>query len=199
MVNPYTYTIPGDLAAVDSTNLHAEILASSISSQALTDVQKPTTTSLKVTFAADLSAADKTTLDGGLTQAEEHPPLAGSLLADHRSLANNKSTKITQMGEDVTTYIYSKYDTETQSSFGLMYTRAINGGLMPNRAAYIAAAIDWWEDSVMAHFYTKKNDMLAAADQAALDAITWDFTQFSAGATDGDPEANIEGAIAITD
>jgi len=38
---------------------------------------------LTICFASQLSQAEKTTLDGGLSQSEENPPLAGSLLAGH--------------------------------------------------------------------------------------------------------------------
>lgn len=107
----------------------------------------------------------------------------------------NAVAKLDQMDVEVTAYIYARYDRETQSSFALMYVRAVNGGNKPNRVVYLAAAIDWLEDSVMSHFYTKKTAILAAADQTALDAVTWDFSQFDAA----DPESTIEGAMTITD
>ena len=111
----------------------------------------------------------------------------------HLTAAMN--AKYAQMSKEVQTYIYGRYDEQTQSSFSLMYTRALNGTPKPNRAAYIAAAIAWWEESVMIHFYTQKTAIYAATTEAGLIAVTWDFAQFDVT----DPEANIEGAIAITD
>ena len=105
-----------------------------------------------------------------------------------------KVARVTRMSVSLKAYIYSKYDSETQSSLEALYSRALNGGGKPNRAAHIAAAIDWL-DSVLTSFYSKKSTILAAADQAAVDAVTWDWpTDFDAS----DPAVTIESAMAIT-
>ena len=87
MAHTYTYTISTDMpgGAVNSSVLKDEIVAASLGT-ALADGEVSTSgDTLRITFAAQPSQADKTTLDGGLTQTEEQPPLAGSILADHDS------------------------------------------------------------------------------------------------------------------
>jgi hypothetical protein len=84
MTQKYSYVISTDMGgSVNLATLFDEIGAAGLAT-ALEDVNK-ILDDLHIEFASILSQADKTTLDGGLGQAEEHPPLAGSILANHDS------------------------------------------------------------------------------------------------------------------
>ncbi len=53
--------------------------------------------SVDIVFKAEPSQADKTALDGGGTQVEESPPLAGSLLVDHDNSPNPATPKVVEL------------------------------------------------------------------------------------------------------
>jgi hypothetical protein len=100
----YTYSLATDFSGLfNSDNLVAEIAASSI----VTALERIDTTGdvIDVVFKAQPSQADKTTLDGGITQTEESPPVAGSLLVLHNSTPVFIPTPITVQptvgGEDI--------------------------------------------------------------------------------------------------
>lgn len=79
----YDYTISSDFpqGKVNSVTLISEINKSAIVT-ALASVDTDGDT-ISIVFKAQLSQGDKTLLDGGDTQAPEHPPIAGSLIANH--------------------------------------------------------------------------------------------------------------------
>ena len=109
-------------------------------------------------------------------------------------------TKLGQMSAEVTAFIYARYDVTTQSSLGKFLITAGNAGLT-NRVAHISAAIDWVE-GLLTYFYIRKAAILAATDQAELDAESWDFSSYDALSspdTNADPEVTIESALAIHD
>lgn len=85
MANPYIYSVSADMpgGAVNEEKLHAEIVASAIATTL--DSVRADMNVLTITFTGDLSAGDKTILDGDIIGP------AGGLLAAHDNTA-------TQMG-----------------------------------------------------------------------------------------------------
>lgn len=80
---PYAYTAADFPGGFNLDNYLTELAASSIVTQPDLAQTKVIGGAPDLWFKDVLSAADKTTLDGGSTQAEKHPPLSGSLLKDH--------------------------------------------------------------------------------------------------------------------
>jgi hypothetical protein len=80
----YTYYISTDFpdGKICPTNLVEEIQACPDIKVALNRVDTEDNNA-KVVFKAELSPDGKLALDGGSTQAEEHPPLPGSIIASH--------------------------------------------------------------------------------------------------------------------
>ena len=74
---------------------------------------------LTITFQEQLSQADKTTLDGGVSQTEEDPPLAGSLLDNHDNSPNEQLTQKVQLKENHTTVEGLLYTVPHPQSLGL--------------------------------------------------------------------------------
>lgn len=63
-----------------------------------------------------------------------------------------------------------------------------------NRKAYIREV--WtWITSVFTYYYSKEDEINAAADDASLDAISWNFSDLTAS----DPQHTIKGALEILD
>ena len=115
-------------------------------------------------------------------------------MTDAEKLAVDKPLKLAALKAAITAYIYANYDQETQSSFAVMYARAIALGLT-NRAAHIAAAIDWYQDAVLVDFYARYGAASAATTLAALNAVSTDFSNNDAT----NPGATISTAKAIAD
>jgi len=83
----YTYSLATDFGgAINSSKLTLEIAASSI----VIALERIDTAGdvVDIVFKDSPSQADKTVLDGGVTQTEESPPIAGSLLVLHDSTPN---------------------------------------------------------------------------------------------------------------
>lgn len=85
------------------------------------------------------------------------------------------------------------YDADTEHRLAVRREEAARLGLV-NRAAHIQTAIDWRE-SVMAHYGAARAALAAAATVAAVDAVTWDFSQFTAS----NPGVSVTSALAIAD
>ncbi len=95
MPNPYVYSISADMpgGAVNEAKLHAEIVASAIATT-LNSVRTDMNV-LTITFTGDLSAGDKTILDGDTTGP------AGGLLAEHDNGATLVETTAARVYSDV--------------------------------------------------------------------------------------------------
>jgi hypothetical protein len=81
-ITTYSYTISVDFAGGFSADLLERKVNDAGLGQTLNELRR-NGDDVDFTFADALSGGDKTTFDGGLTQAEEHPPLAGSILKDN--------------------------------------------------------------------------------------------------------------------
>jgi hypothetical protein len=99
-------------------------------------------------------------------------------VVDAAALPGNRIAKIVQMKKDVTAYIGSHYDPAQQVTVLSLWTEGLTKN-WPNRIALVQSIMDW-VNSVLTYFYGKVADMSGAATQSALDAITYDFGQFSA-------------------
>lgn len=98
--------------------------------------------------------------------------------ADAAALPGNKYTKIVQMKGAVTTYIAQHYDPAQQITLLSLWSEALTN-TWPNRIALIQSVMAW-VDSVLTYFYGKIAEIQACTTQSALDAVTYDFSTFSA-------------------
>lgn len=117
------------------------------------------------------------------------PMTSGEMDAvDAAELANDKAEKKALLIEQFLAYRDSKYTTNDRIYFLEIYDAA--GG---SQKTYVATL--WtWMDTVGAYFAGKADDIDAAADKTALDAVTWDFSTFDAT----DPEITIQGYYSVT-
>lgn len=104
-----------------------------------------------------------------------------------------KKERLLAMKTEVTEYLNAHYDPGQQSTLNALWIEGISKG-WTNRKAAVQSVMDW-VSVVLAYFYQKKEAIFGAADQAALDAIEVDFTQFDAA----DPEVAVQDVIAIAD
>jgi hypothetical protein len=104
-----------------------------------------------------------------------------------------KKGRLSDLKTAVTEYIGAHYDQGQQSTLNALWIEGISKG-WPNRKAKVQLVMDW-VNAVLAYFYQKKDAILAAADQAALDAVDVDFSQFD----DSDPEVSVEAVILVQD
>jgi hypothetical protein len=86
--------------------------------------------------------------------------------------------KIVQMKGAVTAYIGQHYDPAQQITLLSMWSEALSN-TWPNRITMIESVMSW-VDSVLSYFYGKVAAMQACTTQSALDAVTYDFSTFSA-------------------
>lgn len=106
------------------------------------------------------------------------------------TLTELKTQKILKLTEECKGYIETHYEDHRQRTFTFLYANGLT-----NRKAYIQEVWDWIDD-VFTEYYSKKADIIAAADESALNAITWDLpTSFDAS----DPLKTIEAARTIVD
>lgn len=126
----YAYTAADFSGGFNLDNYLTELAASSI-------VTAPDLVQTKVVggapdlwFKDQLSAADKTTLDGGATQTEEHPPLAGSLLKDHDGSATPAEdppiTLVAALDTNVQDAVTGKLDTR-RTSLVILHIKGTTG------------------------------------------------------------------------
>jgi len=142
-------------------------------------------TVLKIVTDRDLTTGEETTLD--------------TTVADHKSVTPVTSIelcrekKMKRLKEDTRGYIESHYSPPDQRTLMHMDFVARNNGLT-NREALIESA--WtWIDSVITYFYTLRDAVEAALDEASVNAVMPDFTPYNGT----DPLVTIEGARAILD
>lgn len=93
------------------------------------------------------------------------------------------------LSADTRTYVELHYVQYRQQTFTYLHT---SGGA--NRRAQIQQIWDWI-NSVFDYYYTKEDEITAAANEAALAAITWSFSQFDVT----DPVKTIRVVRAIPD
>ena len=108
-------------------------------------------------------------------------------------LTVSKKVRILELKTAITEYIGAHYDSGQQNTLNALWIEGISKS-WPNRKAKVQLVMDW-VNSVLTYFYQKKDAIVAAADQAALDAINVDFLQFDAS----DPEVTIQDVISIQD
>ena len=103
-------------------------------------------------------------------------------------LESAKTPILNRINTEVNTYINQYYDPGTQQSFTAIYvkynTQAVKDYLDPVLA---------WIESVMGYYYTQKATIVAAADLAALRAITWDFETFD----ETKPDVSLQALMAL--
>jgi hypothetical protein len=97
---------------------------------------------------------------------------------DAAALPGNILAQIGQMKLAVTTYIAQHYDPAQQITLLSLWSEALTN-TWPNRIALIQSVMAW-VDSVLTYFYGKIAEIQACTTQSALDAVTYDFSTFSA-------------------
>lgn len=105
----------------------------------------------------------------------------------------SKKQRLGALKTEVTEYINAHYDPGQQNTLNALWIEGISKN-WPNRKAAVQSVMDW-VGAVLAHFYQKKEELFAAPDQAALDAVQADFSQFDVA----DPDVSIQTVIGITD
>jgi hypothetical protein len=90
-------------------------------------------------------------------------------------LTEEQTSILTQINNDVNTYINNYYDVGTQQSFTAVYVK-YNTDEVKN---YLNPVWDWI-NTIMVYYYGKKQTIVDAANITTLKAITWDFTTFDA-------------------
>jgi hypothetical protein len=107
-------------------------------------------------------------------------------------LSSLKAEMVEKLRVECRDFVYLHYSAERQQTFALLRSEARLDGMI-NRANYVGQVIGWI-DAAFSYFYAKAAEILGAADRAALDAVTWDFSVLSAA----DPVVTIYDARAIT-
>jgi hypothetical protein len=101
-----------------------------------------------------------------------------------------KERAILRLKHDVTHYlIESRYSDAQQRSLMMLYQEAVALGYT-NRKALIQTAIDWIKSAIN-HYYYKRAEILAAADEQAVLAVVVDIPMLAAS----DPQVNLEDVI----
>ncbi len=122
-----------------------------------------------------------------MTQAEKDA-------ADLADLPNRKTGRIGTLDAQFGTYRNVRgYVADVREDLaGIMASAGFVG--LPNRCNYLQ---DWhdWHDDVLSERDTAAAAIDAAVTVAAVDAVSWDFNQYTAT----DPAATIAGALAIPD
>ena len=122
--------------------------------------------------------------------AEFSSAVALSVAAER--LARTKEHCIHRLKYDVTrNVIEARYSDAQQRSLMMLYQEAQVLGYV-NRVALIQMAIDWIK-SVLQHYYLKRDEVLAAPDSAAVDAVVVDLASLAAA----DPQVSLEDVIAL--
>lgn len=122
--------------------------------------------------------------------AEFSSAVALSVAAER--LARTKEHCIHRLKYDVTrNVIEARYSDAQQRSLMMLYQEAQVLGYV-NRVALIQMAIDWIK-SVLHHYYLKRDEVLAAPDSAAVDAVVVDLASLAAA----DPQVSLEDVIAL--
>jgi hypothetical protein len=172
----HTYTKPTDLdVGLLKSEVNAAVATSNV--KRVSD-EGP---NIKITMDPDVAVNEQAAMDAAV--------------AAHPLITMYRDKHIATMSKAVQTFIYSKYDSETQKSLTALHSVALT-----NRKAHIKDVADWL-DAVLVQFYAKKTSINAATTKTAVEAITWDWeAEFGASGTEtADPEVTIENSLAITD
>jgi len=105
--------------------------------------------------------------------------LIGSLIDAHDVLPEAREARIGELRAACKAYIFGVYDEGSQASLLALWSQALAKGYT-DRAAYIEKALGWI-DSILAYYYTTKDEILASD---APPKVTWDFAQFDASIPD---------------
>jgi len=114
-------------------------------------------------------------------------------VVDAAAVPSLKGAALSALGLQVTEYIGAKYSEPLQRTLLALEQKARADGKI-NKANYIKQLFDWAEN-VLGYYVTKAGELSAAADVAALTAISIDLTQFDAS----DPQIKLPNVLAITD
>lgn len=124
-----------------------------------------------------------------MTQAEKDA-------VDAAQLPGIKQAKAAALASLVTEYIEDAVgNSGTQRTLLMLYQKATDQNLI-NRSAHVRAAADWIE-SVLSDYVSLAGQIMAAADEAAVDAVTFD--QAAHDATKPDPMPGVASALSILD
>jgi hypothetical protein len=97
-----------------------------------------------------------------------------TLLMDHHPTDDDIRAAIARrLNAEVGAYIYGQYDAGTQQTLQALVTM----DTVPQPVKEDILTIWPWIQSALAYYYTKKAEVMGAADPKA---VTWDFTQFYA-------------------
>lgn len=109
------------------------------------------------------------------------------------SLTLVKIKRIKELSTDVSNYIGSKYLLPQQVTLVALLSEA-NANSLSNRKNYITPGIAWVR-SVLQHFYSLRDQILALNTIADIKSFSWDFSSFDAT----DPVLTVEQATSISD
>jgi hypothetical protein len=122
--------------------------------------------------------------------AEFSSAVALSVAAER--LARTKERAIHKLKVDVTQHVIeARYSDAQQRSLMMLYQEAQVLGYT-NRRDLIQTAIDWIK-SVLQHYYLKRDEILAASDSAAVNAVAVDLASLAAS----DPDVSLEDVITL--
>jgi len=99
------------------------------------------------------------------------------------------------LGNQVTEYHSIHYDQPQRESFVMYYQTAIQDGLV-NRAAFVRTVMDW-TSALQLHYVACAGQVLAAQDEAGVDAVSIDLASWEM--THPDPRVTIPAVLSIPD
>lgn len=136
--------------------------------------------------------------DGTLSGAEE--TALDALVAGFvcETLAELKARKIEELDEVTMGYAHSRYPAHDLDFYNGLLTDAVATALT-NRAAYVGQVLTFLMSISLGYFDVKKEAINAAADEAAVEAVTFSIAECEATFDGTDPLCTIAGAVAIED
>ena len=168
----------------------------------------------KLTARVEAEAAITTALDAVSTDGEAETvifdfadTLAGAevtaldaIVAGYEceTLAELKLRRIGELDTVTREYMTSRYPSHDLDLWNGILTDAVANGLT-NRAAYVGGILGWAMSLSVGYFDPKKTAINAAADKAAVEAVTFSAEDCASTFDPSDPGATIAAALAIED
>lgn len=171
---------------LDAKKIDMRVVAEEeISTECISVTVHGTAETVEFAFENDLSGDEQTALDGVVAAYE------------CEALDEMKSRKIFELDECTKTYMHARYPAHDLTLWVAMLTNAYHEGYT-ERYGYIEELFTWAISISVGYFNPKKGAIAAAADKAAVEAITFSVAECEAAFDDDDGGWSIATAITKT-